>query len=353
MNDFNIISPELALSEAQKLAIQATIDGKAKPLGSLGRLEALAYQLACIQTAHQKTADKLVFERAAVLVFAGDHGIAEHGISIVPSEITAKMVQNFVAGGAAINALCQVQKIPLTIINAGIKHSLHASYINQVENLSAGSGTQDFSEHAAMSLQTAFWSIQQGAEITRLKIANGKDIFVFGEMGIGNTASASALTSVLCDSPLEKLVGRGTGISDAQLAVKLALVKKGVERAKKQVNNDDPVAWLAQLGGFEIAQMCGGMMAAAQAGKVVLVDGFICSVAALLACRIEPACLQYMVFSHQSEEPGQQAIFKSLNVRPLFDLNLRLGEGTGAVLAVPFIQSAAAFYNKMANLVDL
>ncbi|HWV15579.1 MAG TPA: nicotinate-nucleotide--dimethylbenzimidazole phosphoribosyltransferase [Cellvibrio sp.] len=322
--------------------LQRNIDQKTKPLGALGQLEALALQIALIQQA-----EKLLIEKPLMLVFAGDHGIAEEGVSIAPSAVTRQMVQNFLAGGAAINCFCRANHLPLKVIDAGIQTEITPTPDNLIVQRIAA-GTQNFSRQAAMTRAQAEQAILLGADLARREIAAGSNLLAFGEMGIGNSSSAAAILAALSRAPVETCVGLGTGINREQLEKKIALVKRGLARLDKEAA-DDPIAILAEVGGFEIAQICGAMLATAEAGKIIVVDGFIVTAAALLSASIQPHARAYMIFAHQSEEAGHQLMLQMLKAKPLLHLGLRLGEGTGAALALPIIKAAVSFYNDMAT----
>ncbi|RYZ88411.1 MAG: nicotinate-nucleotide--dimethylbenzimidazole phosphoribosyltransferase, partial [Moraxellaceae bacterium] len=210
---------------------------------------------------------------------------------------------------------------------------------------SIGAGTKNFSQEAAMSITDAEKSLNVGTSLANDFISRGFNVLAFGEMGIANTSSASALLAAITQEPVENCVGRGTGINDEQFAKKIFLIKRALSR----VNKKSPLVLLSELGGFEIAQIVGAMLATAQAGKIILVDGFIVSVAALITVEINPLARDYMIFSHQSHEKGHQLLLQKLNAKPLLDLGLRLGEGTGAALAIPLLKAAESFYNDMAT----
>lgn len=319
--------------------IQHRIDQKTKPLGALGQLETLALQIALIQQR-----PRLSLERPLMLVFAADHGIAEEGVSIAPSSVTQQMVLNFLAGGAAINCFCRTNHLPLKVIDAGIKYEINptpATLINQ----RIAAGTHNLAHEPAMSEVQARQALLFGQLLAEQEIKAGSNILAFGEMGIGNSSSASAILAAISGEPVEHCVGLGTGISPEQLAKKIALVKKGVAR----IQDKSPLTILCELGGFEIAQICGAMLATAQAKKIIVVDGFIVSAAALLAVQFNPHARDYMVFAHESHEAGHQLMLTLLNAKPLLNLGLRLGEGTGAALALPLLQAAVTFYNQMAT----
>lgn len=330
-----------ALDKTATTAIQQRIDLKTKPAGALGKLEALALQLALIQNKSPLSLNKPV-----LLIFAGDHGINVHGVSIAPSAVTQQMVRNFLTGGAAANCFCRSNGIELAVIDAGILSALPDApgLIQQ----SLGSGTADFSQRPAMTLAQVDAGLALGRHIARQRILAGCDLLLLGEMGIANTSSAAALLAAATGLPVETCVGRGTGISDTQFELKLSLIKQALERPYAK----DPVSILAEFGGFELVQLCGAILGAAALQTPVLIDGFIVSVAALLACQIAPNCRDYLIFAHQGAEAGHKAVLNALNAIPLLDLALRLGEGTGAALAVPLLRAAISFYNDMASFAD-
>ena len=329
----------LPLDRSPEPVIQQHIDQKTKPLGALGRLEELACQLALIQRQ-----ERITIEQPTMLVFAADHGIARHGISIAPSDVTRQMVLNFLGGGAAINCFCREHQIELKVVDAGILTPIDDP---RLIHQRLGAGTADLSVEPAMSQEQAHLGLQLGSELAKAQIAAGCNLLAFGEMGIGNTTPASALLAALTGIPVAACVGRGTGIDDAQLGRKISLVSQALARVG---DGSDPIRLLAELGGFEIAQITGAMLAAAEQQITMLIDGFIVTSAALLAVKIAPAARDYMIFSHGSSEgSGHGIMLETLKARPLLDLGLRLGEGTGAALALPLLRSACAFYNEMAS----
>ncbi|MDD1828362.1 nicotinate-nucleotide--dimethylbenzimidazole phosphoribosyltransferase [Photobacterium sp. ZSDE20] len=325
--------------------IQHRIDPKTKPLGALGLLEKVAHQLALIQSqGKESVVEHIELNKPSIIIFAGDHGIADEGVSIAPSAVTQQMVLNFLSGGAAINCFCAVNNIDITVVDTGIllpTESDNPMLISQ----RLGSRTNNFANEAAMSLETVERGIELGAALVSRTISNGTNIIMFGEMGIGNTSSASAILSALANRTAVECVGLGTGINSEQLARKVEVVEQGVARCKGL----EPKSVLAQVGGYEIVQMVGGFLGAYQNRTPVLVDGFIVSVAAYVATLIEPNCRDYMIFAHRSEESGHKILLELLDAEPLLDLGLRLGEGTGAALAMPIIRAAAEFYNNMAS----
>ncbi len=338
--EFCIASPDPSLDAA----LRRKIDGKTKPLGALGRLEDLALQIGRVRGALTPT-----LNRPHLVVFAGDHGAARAGISAYPQDVTWQMVENFLAGGAAINVFARANGLELVIVDAGVAHDFGPRE-NLVDAKVGAGGTASYLDGAAMTAEQCALAMARGAAIVAQLAAAGCEVVGFGEMGIGNTASAALITHCLTGAPLTDCVGRGTGLDDAGLARKTALLQQALDFWPER--NADPLAVLARYGGFEIAMMAGGMLAAAQRRMLVLVDGFICGAAALVAARLQPAFLDYAVFSHLSKEPGhrlQLAAMGEGGVEPLLDLDLRLGEGTGAALAWPLLRAACAFLNEMAS----
>lgn len=333
---FNI-SP---LSLSLKKTIQSKIDTKTKPLGSLGRLESLALQIALIQNSESPKINSPEF-----IVFAGDHGIAEEGVSPYPQEVTVQMVLNFIGGGAAINCFCRQHNIKLSVVDAGVAHPLpvHEGLIN----CNLGAGTHNFLKEAAMTQTQLKQAFVNAKNLIDTKAKSGCNLVGFGEMGIGNTTSAAAIMAAMLGLSASDCVGRGTGLDDNGLANKVAVLDKAL--AHHQLDGTDPMAVLATFGGFEVAMIVGAMLAAASNSMVILVDGFIASSAALLACSISPACREYMVFCHQSNEQAHVRLLAALKAEPLLDLGMRLGEGSGAAVAYPLIESAVGFLNEMSS----
>ncbi len=327
------------LERKQQAAIQKVIDQKTKPPGALGKLESLAMQLALISAT-----EKIVINKPTMLVFAGDHGIAEAGVSIAPSAVTQQMVINFLNGGAAINCFCRINEMAIKVIDAGILLPVDDQ---RLIDQSLGLGTRNFSQQPAMSAEQVIAGITAGAEIAEQQMKAGSNLLGFGEMGIGNTSSASALMAAILQLPVTDCVGRGTGIDDDALQIKIKLIEQALELHKGKL--DCPIDLLASVGGFEIVQMVGAMLAAAEHKLILLIDGFIATAAALVAKKINPDVLDYMVFCHQSNEQGHRIMLNELNASPLLSLDMRLGEGTGAALALPLIHAAASFYNDMAS----
>nr|WP_179025528.1 nicotinate-nucleotide--dimethylbenzimidazole phosphoribosyltransferase [Shewanella sp. Scap07] len=326
----------------QDETIQHKIDNKTKPLGALGELESLAMQLA------QVLGDPICIRRPKLLVFAGDHGIAASGVSIVPSEVTTQMVVNFLEGGAAINAFCRQSGFEMEVIDCGIAQPLDMpGLINQ----RLGAGTNPIHRQPAMTIG----AVKQGFAMAKARVAHhhaqGTNLLGFGEMGIGNTSSAAAIMAAALQVPVADCVGRGTGIDAATLKRKQALIEEALRIHSDSL--DDPIELLAALGGFEIVQMTGAILAAAELNMVVVIDGFIASAAAIMAIKINANCRDYMVFAHKSDERGHLLMLEFLQARPLLNLGMRLGEGTGAALALPLIEAAASFFNDMASFDDM
>ncbi|MEI7612983.1 MAG: nicotinate-nucleotide--dimethylbenzimidazole phosphoribosyltransferase [Betaproteobacteria bacterium] len=322
--------------------LQHKIDNKTKPQGSLGQLEQLALQIGRVQ---QTLTPKLSCPH--ILVFAGDHGAAKAGVSAFPQDVTWQMVENFLAGGAAINVFARLNGIGLKVIDAGVAH-VFGSRPGLVDAKISPSGTRNYIAEPAMSAAECAAALTKGAEIARSLADEGCNILGFGEMGIGNTASASLITHALTQTPLVDCIGRGTGLDDAGLARKRELLTQATERAALPANAD-ALTVLAQFGGFEIVMMAGAMLGAAERGMLLLIDGFIVTSALLAASRIAPNIRDYCIFCHRSAEPGHLAQLSDLQADPLIDLGLRLGEGTGAALAWPLVNASVAFLNEMAS----
>ena len=339
---FHIARPDTRLTAA----LQHKIDLKTKPQGALGMLERLALQIGLIQQTLTPSLDA-----PHIAVFAGDHGAAKAGVSAFPQDVTWQMVENFLAGGAAINVFARANGLGLKVVDAGVARDFGER--DGLIDAKVALGTRNYIEEAAMTPAERDTAIARGAALARELAANGCKVLGFGEMGIGNTAAASLITHTLTGTPLDECIGRGTGLDDPGLARKRALLKQAAERAglpaDAKGSSEHAQAVLAEFGGFEIAMMAGAMLGAAEAGMVLLIDGFIVGSAFLVAARIEPNILPYAVFCHRSAEPGHQAQLKALDAEPLIDLGLRLGEGTGAALAWPLVKAAAAFLNEMAS----
>jgi nicotinate-nucleotide--dimethylbenzimidazole phosphoribosyltransferase len=331
------ISP---LDNTLKSALQQKIDHKTKPLGALGVLEALAQQIGLIQNTLSPHLNK-----PTMLVFAGDHGIAASGVSPYPQAVTAQMVLNFLSGGAGINVFAKQNNMQLRVIDAGVNHQFEPR--TDLIDAKIGMGTANFLHAPAMTQTQCEQALTQGAALARKEITAGCNVLGFGEMGIANTSSASCLMSVLCNVPIAQCVGRGTGLDDAGLAKKIETLEKAIQFHSHQT--PETMGVLATFGGFEIAMMAGAMLGAAEQKTVLLIDGFIATSALLVAYKLQPNILQYCVFAHCSGEAGHKKLLDYLGAKPLLDLGMRLGEGTGAALAYPLVQAAVNFLNEMAS----
>lgn len=323
-------------------ALQTKIDQKTKPLGALGRLEEIALRIGLIQ---QTLSPQL--RQPHWVVFAGDHGIVEEGVSAYPQEVTWQMVMNFVGGGAAINIFCRQHGLQLYVVDAGVNYDFPPNLPGLLHHKIAY-GTANFSHTPAMTLAQLEQALVAGASVVQDIRAKGCNVIGFGEMGIGNTTAASALLAAWCKLPVSQCVGRGTGLGDQAWAHKVKVIEDAVQHHRCTTPQDV----LATFGGFEIAQMTGAMLQAAAARMVILVDGFIASAAFMMACALDPAVKLYGISCHQSQEPGHQYMLEYLGMKPLLHLDMRLGEGTGAAVAYPLIQSAVCFLNDMASFAD-
>ena len=331
------VIPPLAMHLEAEL--RARIDHKTKPLGSLGRLEELALRCGLMQGT---LAPEL--RAPVVLVFAGDHGLTAEGVSPFPSAVTVQMVHNFLAGGAAINVFARQHGLALRVVDAGVAGELPAHPKLLARKVRAG--TRNALHEPALTAVEVEQCLARGAQIVDELAAAGTNVLLFGEMGIGNTSAAALLVSALTDEPLDGCVGRGAGHDDAGLARKRAVLARVLARHQ---DASEPLAALTAFGGCEIAMMTGAMLASAARRMVIVVDGFIVTAALLVAARLRPAVLDYCVFAHSSAEAGHKRALAALDAKPLLDLGLRLGEGTGAALAWPLLVSAVGFLREMAT----
>jgi nicotinate-nucleotide--dimethylbenzimidazole phosphoribosyltransferase len=331
-----VISP---LKSTLSAALQAKIDQKTKPRGSLGQLESLALHIGRIQNSLTPQ-----LNQPCILIFAGDHGIVEAGVSAYPQTVTAQMIANFLAGGGAISVFARQHNINLLVVDAGVNADLNSH--PKLIDAKIGKGTQNFLSQAAMTVDKCAQALQAGADQVLRQYESGCNCIGFGEMGIGNTSSAALLMHRLTGLSLVRCVGRGTGLNDGQLQHKIIVLQRALNLHKGAT---EPLDLLATFGGFEIAMMVGAYLKAAELGMLILVDGFIASTALLIANKLNSHVLDYCVFSHVSSEQGHQALLQQFNVKPLLNLELRLGEGSGIALAYPLVQSAVAFLNEMAT----
>jgi len=328
--------PDLAAAAAA----QEAVDGKTKPRGSLGRLEALAVSVARI-TALPRPPGRT----KAIVVMGADHGVAARGVSAYPQEVTHQMLLNFARGGAAINALAAQAGARVVVVDAGVVEPVRADGIVDGR---IGPGTADFTRGPAMSTGDALRALAMGAGVADELIDDGVNIIGLGEMGIGNTTSASALTAALLDRPADEVTGRGTGIDDDARRAKVAVIEEALARHA----GGDTLELIAALGGFEILGLAGVALGAAARRVPVVVDGFISTAAALCAVKLVPASAYALVGSHCSVEPGHRALLAALDLDPLLDLDLRLGEGTGAALVMPLVDGALRVLHDMASFAD-
>lgn len=320
-------------------AMRSVLDQKTKPRGSLGRLEQLGRRIAAIRG----TAE-LAPLPAAIVVAAADHGVTSEGVSAYPAEVTREMLANFAAGGAAINVLARGAGAEVLVVDAGVTEPVSNPQIRAVR---IGAGTRNFKLEPAMTRDQALAALSAGIELAQELDQRGFAIVALGDMGIGNSTSAGALAAALLGLDPRGVCGRGSGVDDAGLTTKVTVVRSALRRHK--VGPEDPVGVLAAVGGFEIGVLAGVALGGAAARLVVLLDGFITSVAALLAATIAPRAPRAMIAAHLSPEPGHLPVLGALELKPVLDLGLRLGEGTGAALALPIVQASLAISSEMAT----
>jgi nicotinate-nucleotide--dimethylbenzimidazole phosphoribosyltransferase len=316
------------VDEGARAEARRALDAKTKPRGSLGRLEELAAQIAAVR--RTPAPGRL---RAAVVVAAADHGVASEGVSAYPAEVTRQMLANFESGGAAVSVLARAAGARVHVVDVGV-----------------GRPTGNIAVGPALTQPDAQRLVDDGVGCARELAGEGIGIVALGEMGIGNSTVAAALAAALLDVDAARVCGRGTGIDDEGLERKVAVVRRAL--AANPVDRDDPLAVLAALGGAELAFLCGAALGAASEHLVVLVDGFISSVAALVAARLAPAAAEAMVAAHLSPEPGHRLVLDALGLDPALDLGLRLGEGSGAALCLPVLDGALAVLAEMATFAD-
>jgi nicotinate-nucleotide--dimethylbenzimidazole phosphoribosyltransferase len=333
----DLVPPVSATADGRlQYRLQQRLDRKTKPPGSLGRIENLAVQIGLVL---RDESPQLL--QPQMLVFAGDHGLAAQGVSAYPQEVTWQMVENMLAGGAAVSVLARQHGIALTLIDAGIARELAPR--DGLLQRKIGFGTQDASHAPAMSMAQCMAALAAGRAVLRERPGN---VVLFGEMGIGNTSSAALLMARLGHLPIEQCTGRGTGLDDAGMARKTAVLAGVLER---HASATAPMDALAALGGFEIAMLVGAMLQAAHERRLILVDGFIVCAALLVAQQLAPAISDYCVFAHRGAEAGHARLLQLLQGQPLLDLGLRLGEGSGAALAWPLVDAAARLLREMAS----
>ncbi len=334
------ITPIPPFDQASADAAQERQAQLTKPAGAMGQLEALSIQLAGI-TGNPRPQ----FPRKAVIVMAGDHGVVIEGVSAYPREVTAQMVLNFLNGGAAVNVLARQAGARVTVVDIGVAYDFedHPLLVKR----KVAHGTQNMLEGPAMTPAETEQAIQVGIDVLEAEYAKGLDLVATGDMGIGNTTPSSAITAVVTDLPVRLVTGRGTGIDDAGLARKIEVIKTSIRA--NQINRRKPLDILSKLGGYEIAGLTGVILAAAARRVPVVVDGFISGAAALIAAEMAPEVKPFIIASHQSVEIGHKAIWDKLGQKPLLNLGLRLGEGSGAVLAFYLVDAAANILNEMST----
>ncbi len=314
-----------------------------KPAGSLGQLEQVAVQLAALQGRLKPRVDQVW-----ISIFAGDHGIVAEGVSPYPQEVTAQMLLNFVSGGAAISVLAGQLDAQLEVVDLGT--ATLTEDLPGVRHLHIGAGTANFAHTPAMTGAQGMLALQAGRDSVGRAVAAGMQLFIGGEMGIGNTSAASALASVMLQCPVSDLTGPGTGLDAQGVSHKAQVLQRALDL--HQLQGKDPLTQLLCFGGFEIAALTGAYLACAQEGLPALVDGFICTVAALVAVRLNPGCRDWLLFGHRGAEPGHRITLAALQAQPLLELGLRLGEGSGAALAVPLLRLACATHGQMATFAE-
>ncbi len=333
-------TPDRAAQEAAR-ARQAILT---KPAGSLGQLEAISIRLAGITGQCPPPPP----QRRAVIVFAGDHGVVAQGVSAFPPEVTPQMVLNFLRGGAAVNVLARQAHARMRVVNAGVAADLpdHPDLLNTP----VVRGTQDFTQAPALSRDEAVATLELGMRVAQEEIARGLDLLACGDMGIGNTTPSAAIICAITGTTPQAIAGRGTGVDEAGLQRKISAIERGL--ARHRPDPTDGLAVLQAVGGAEIGGIAGAMLAAGAARVPVVVDGFISTAAALIACTLAPALKEFLIAGHRSQETGHALALAHLGLRPLVDLDLRLGEGTGAVLAMHFVDAAARLLGEMATFGD-
>jgi nicotinate-nucleotide--dimethylbenzimidazole phosphoribosyltransferase len=315
--------------------LQKHLDNLTKPPSSLGRLEELARNFGLM-----RGSTDLIVQKRAIFTFAADHGVSRAGVSAYPREVTAQMVFNFIRGGAAINVLCRHYGIQNVVVDAGVDYDFPE--LAGLVSRKVGRGTENFLEGPAMTVEQAMQSIEAGMDL-----AQGYDLVGTGDMGIGNTTSSAAICAAFTGLPVEEVVGRGTGIDDDRLRHKTKVIRDALARHKPEASNALDV--LAKVGGFEIGAIAGLILGAASRRIPVVVDGFISGAGAMIATHLEPACRDYLFFSHMSRERGHRRMLEFFDAQPILDLDMCLGEGTGAALAMDVIIAAVRVYNEMAT----
>lgn len=311
-----------------------------KPLGSLGRLEEVAARIVAIREELRPDCSKKV-----IFTFAADHGVTEEGISAYPKSVTRQMLLNFLSGGAAINVLCRHFGIDVAVVDIGVDGD--TSELRGLVSKKIARGTRNMASGPAMTTAEMYGALQVGIDLANDAAAHGRTLIGTGEMGIGNTTAASAITAVLTGRPVADVTGRGTGLDDAGLKHKIEIIERAI--AVNRPDCSDPLQVLQKIGGLEIAGLAGLILGGAARRIPIVVDGFISTAAAAIACSLQPRVKQFLFAAHRSSEPGHDALLKFIGQSPLLDLNMRLGEGTGAALSMALIESATKLLNEMAT----
>ena len=328
-------------------AVKQRLLSQTKPPGSLGMLESIAERIALLQNTLAPSA-----ERTRICVFSGSHGIAEAGVSAYPSEVTIQMVATFLAGGAAVCVLARAAGASLHVVNTGVDGVTDPSWLQNPAffGRSQRAGTRSFLREKAMSSNECKGAMEAGAEQVALARQDKIDVLAIGEMGIGNTTSAAALCAALLQLPPELVTGHGTGVDSAGLARKQQVIAQALAKHTPSQNEaQDPQHWLEAVGGFEIAAMTGAILAASEAALPIVVDGFIATAAALVASRLSPKALHVCFFAHQSDEQGHRLVLQRMDVTPILSLGMRLGEASGAALALPILRASTRLFCEMAT----
>lgn len=327
--------------------VQEHLDNLTKPQGSLGRLESLALQLALISAAAGRGLAPSA-DPARIYTCAADHGVASQGVSLFPQEVTAQMVRNFLNKGAAINALTTSCGVDLKVVDVGVKGTTFADAPGFMQH-KIREGTADLSQGPAMTEDECLQALQLGFYLASQAAQRGFRVVGTGEMGIANTTAATALYCAYLDLPPELITGPGTGLDQNGMRHKALVIRRALKVNHKDVASSDPIRILAAVGGLEIACLAGLILGGASHKMAVVVDGFISTAAYVAAWKCQPLVREYVFFAHGSAEPGHSIVLEHLDVRPILDLGMRLGEGTGAALAIPVLRAAAAMYNEMAS----
>lgn len=338
MKQFHITHPD----ETIKTELQTKIDNLTKPKGSLGMLEKLALQIGWIQ---QSLSPEL--RKPHNIIFAADHGIVEEGVSLSPKEITWQQISNFLHGGAGINFLCRQHGFTLKIVDAGVDFDFPAD--KGIIDMKVRKGTRSYLHEAAMTHEEMELCLERGAQVVKDCHAEGCNVISFGEMGIANTSSSSLWMSCLAGIPLDKCVGAGCGLDNEGIRHKYNVLRQALDNYQGDHSPEDIIRY---FGGYEMVMAVGGMLQAAELNMIILIDGFIMTNCLLAASKLYPEVLSYAIFGHQGDESGHKLVLEALAAEPLLHLNLRLGEGTGAICAYPIVDSAVRMINEMDNFAN-